>query len=56
MNEAVATILLEALKIADGLKRADTTTAEGLLAYLASRYPNDVERVLAEAAEPAAAE
>jgi len=42
----LASILSEALAIADGEKRPDTTTAAGFLAYCASRFPNDAQDLL----------
>ncbi len=49
MSTEIEAILRDALRIADREKQADTTTAEGLLSYLASRFPNDVEDLLAKA-------
>lgn len=40
-TKTLAAILTEALDIADGKTRPDTTTPAGFLAYCASRFPND---------------
>ncbi len=42
-DDILVRIFEDAIRIANGQKPADTTTAEGLLAYLASKFSVDAE-------------
>ena len=46
--KTLAAILTDALDIADGKMRPDTTTPAGFLAYCASRFPNDALDLLTQ--------